>query len=424
MSHRDLGPRPLLSAAPLHVCLAVLALSALFGVMACQKSPTQAAAKGKPQSESVLGRVTLSEEAEKRLGITDGLRPVSLLRGPQRRLLRGEVTTAPGRSAWLIAPHTGLVLPASGSQLPQARDRVRAGQVVVLLSASLAPTERAQLSTVRVDADAQVERARVQDQATELALNRAERLLAEEAVGRKVLDDAKAQRQTARAALQAALTQQAAIAESASQHHPFSRSTLSQTQLVSPLNGLIRDVRTSAHQLVSAGSPILEVVDDESTWVRVSVPSGVLASLSPAAALVDDLSALRFDHAVEAAPAEHAPMTALPQQASVDRYFVLPPRARFAVGQTVAVWLSLREEEESPTIYASALLYDPSGGSWVYQLAAAHSFVRRRVEVVHIEEGIAFLSPRSLTLGGLRLGDRIVTSGAMELYGTEFGSGK
>jgi multidrug efflux pump subunit AcrA (membrane-fusion protein) len=299
---------------------------------------------------------------------------------------------------------------------------------VALLSASLAPTERAQLSTVRVDADAQVVRAKVQDEATELALRRAERLLAEDAVGAKVLDDARAQRETARAALAAALTQQAAVAGTvgaAPAPLASSRSTLSQTQLVSPLAGTLREVRVSARQLVLAGAPILEVVDDESAWVRVSVPAGELGSLSPSsAALVDDLSASRPEQAVVAAKAEHAPMTALPQQASVDRYFVLPSKSRFSIGQTVAVWLALQAEEESPTVRAESLLYDPSGGAWVYQRAAEHSFVRRRVEVVRIEDGIAFLSSRSLTPSGLRVGDRIVTSGAMELYGSEFGSGK
>jgi len=34
------------------------------------------------------------------------------------------------------------------------------------------------------------------------------------------------------------------------------------------------------------------------------------------------------------------------------------------------------------------------------------------------------LSPRSLRQGGLRIGSPIVTAGAMELYGTEFGADK
>ncbi len=395
---------------------------------ACQKSPPVSAPLPKPPGEAALGRVTLSTEAEKRLGIPDGLTRLATSRSSQRRLLRGEVIPPPGRSAWLLAPHAGFVLPTGGSSLPHASDHVQSGQVMAMLSASLAPTERAQISTVRVDADAQVARAKVQDAASELALRRAERLLAEDAVGTKVVDEAQAQRDTARAALKAALAQQAAVvgsSEVGSQSSATPRSVLSQIQLVAPLSGRVRDVKVAARQLVLAGTPLFEIVDDEVAWVRVSVPAGMIESVpASTAAYVDALSASTKSAAVLAPPAKQAPATANPPQATVDRYFVLPQTARFQIGQSVAVWLALSEEEESPTVQAAALLYDASGGTWVYQQAAPYSFVRRRVEVVRIEEGVALLSNRSLHSSGLRIGDRIVTSGALELFGTEFGGGK
>ncbi|HMU39815.1 MAG TPA: HlyD family efflux transporter periplasmic adaptor subunit [Pseudomonadota bacterium] len=428
MSHRDRSPGPH-HAYSLHGrWRAALSLPVLVAVLACQKAPSATAPLPTPSSEATLGRVTLSAQAETRLGISTGLTPLATSRTSQRRLFRGEVIPPPGRSAWLCAPHAGIVLPASGSPFLQAQDRVQSGQVVVLLSASLAPTERAQLSTVRVDADAQVARAKVQDEASELALQRAERLLAEEAVGSKVVDDAKAQRDTAKAALQAALSQQAAVGGTsvvAAQAGVTSRGVLSQTPLVTPLSGRVKEVRVSARQLVLAGAPLVEIVDDEVAWVRVPVPAGATASLpAKSAAYVEALSASSAAAAVAAPPAEHAPVTASPQQSTVDRYFVLPQPTHFEVGQTVAVWLTQGEETDAPIIAANALLYDATGGTWVYQQAAPHSFVRRRVEVIRIAEGVAFLSHRSLHPSGLRLGDLIVTAGAMEIFGTEFGSGK
>ena len=44
--------------------------------------------------------------------------------------------------------------------------------------------------------------------------------------------------------------------------------------------------------------------------------------------------------------------------------------------------------------------------------------------MTRIAEGVAFLSYRSLHPSGLRIGDLIVTAGAMEIFGTEFGGGK
>lgn len=410
--------------------LPTLSWLALGGGAACQRAPASAAASSKPPSEAVLGQVTLSPQAETRLGIAAGLAPLAMRTGAARRLLRGEVIAAPGKSAWVFAPHAGTVQPLPAAPPPLAGARVQAGQVLAGLTALLGPTERAQVSTVRVDADAQLARAQVQDQAADLALRRAERLLAEEAIGQKVLDEAKAQREIAAAALQAALTQRAALVGGTSAGSPATgRAALQQTLLVSPLPGRLREVRATPSAQVLAGAPLFEVVADDPPWVRVAIPAAEISALAPESdALVDDLSAFAGAGSpkapITARPASAAPSTAQPLQATVDRYFVLPAGAPPTIGQVVAVWVSLRGEATLPVLPAQALLHDPSGGTWVYERTAEHVFSRRRVEVVRVEEGLALLSPGSLRPGGLRVGSAIVTAGAMELYGAEFGSGK
>jgi multidrug efflux pump subunit AcrA (membrane-fusion protein) len=402
----------------------------LLALPACQRAPAAAAASSKPPSESVLGQVTLSPQAETRLGIAAGLSPLALHSGAARRLLRGEVIAAPGKSAWVFAPHAGTVQPLPAAPPPLAGTRVQAGQVLAGFTALLGPTERAQVSTVRVDADAQLARAQVQDQAADLALRRAERLLAEEAIGQKVLDDAKAQREIAAAALQAALTQRAALVGGTGAGSPATaRAALQQTLLVSPLPGRLREVRATPSAQVLAGTPLFEVIADDPLWVRVPIPAAEIAALDPeSGALVDELSAPAGTGSpatpIAARPASSAPSTAQPLQATVDRYFVLPAGAQPAIGQVVAVWVSLRGETTLPVLPAPALLHDPSGGTWVYERTAEHVFSRRRVEVVRVEGALALLSPQSLRPGGLRVGSAIVTAGAMELYGAEFGSGK
>jgi hypothetical protein len=46
------------------------------------------------------------------------------------------------------------------------------------------------------------------------------------------------------------------------------------------------------------------------------------------------------------------------------------------------------------------------------------TFARRRVEVARVAGGVVVLS------AGPKIGTRIVTDGAVELFGTEFGAGK
>lgn len=401
-------------------------LSCLLPVSACKRSSPASAPLARGPSESSLGRVTLSKEAEQRLGIPAGLTALSQRNLAARRLLRGEVMAAPGDAAWVLAPRTGVVLapPDGASLVPGAR--VRAGQIVALLADSLGPLERVQLASARIDADAQLARARAQDEATAQALLRAERLHAEQAIGTKVLEEARAQRAIAQAALQAAQAQRSSLAGSSAEGTALARSRSAQTALIAPLSGTVREVRVPPQAAVVSGAPLLEIVGDAPRWVRVAVPALDLSSLSPdASAQIEDPEAGRATRPpIVASPAAAAPSTASPQQGTVDRYFVLPERAAVGVGQVVAVWLAGRDRSEVPVIAADALIHDASGATWVYERTGEQVFSRRHVDVVRIDEGLAVLSPSSLQPRGLHVGSTVVTAGAMELYGAEFGSGK
>ena len=65
----------------------------------------------------------------------------------------------------------------------------------------------------------------------------------------------------------------------------------------------------------------------------------------------------------------------------------------------------------------SALLYDAKGDTWVYTNPEPRTYVRERVTVDFIEGDQAVLSD------GPPQGTPVVTVGAAELYGTEFGVG-
>jgi hypothetical protein len=63
-------------------------------------------------------------------------------------------------------------------------------------------------------------------------------------------------------------------------------------------------------------------------------------------------------------------------------------------------------------------MHDIQGGAWVYQRTAPLTFVRRRVQVRYVLDNQAVLAD------GLQNGVEVVTAGAMELFGTEFGFAK
>lgn len=65
----------------------------------------------------------------------------------------------------------------------------------------------------------------------------------------------------------------------------------------------------------------------------------------------------------------------------------------------------------------SALLYDIHGKTWVYKSPEPLTFLRHQIEVDYIEGDQVFLA------GGPETGAEVVTVGAAELYGAEFGVG-
>ena len=64
----------------------------------------------------------------------------------------------------------------------------------------------------------------------------------------------------------------------------------------------------------------------------------------------------------------------------------------------------------------AAIVRDINGGEWVYRKTGDNSYMRQRIEVASVSGDTALLSR------GLERGAEIVTDGAAELFGTEFGT--
>jgi len=69
------------------------------------------------------------------------------------------------------------------------------------------------------------------------------------------------------------------------------------------------------------------------------------------------------------------------------------------------------------TVNFSAILYDATGGAWIYTCPAPRSFVRAPIVVDRVEGDLAYLS------SGPKVGTTVVTQAVQELYGAEYGVG-
>jgi RND family efflux transporter MFP subunit len=378
--------------------------------------------------EEQLNTIVLTPEAEKRLGIT--LATLKRQEVSRVRSYGGEVVLPPGASLVISAPVGGtLHAPESGSP-PTVGTLVSAKQPVFkllpLLSPErdvLTPAERINLAqaknalaTSRIEAAGQVQQAQVQADAAKIAFERAERLFSESAGAKKSVDDAQAQLDLATKALEAAQSRQKLIDSinlegEAGQQVPLI--------IEAPQAGMIRSQSAASGEVVAAGAPLFEVMKFDPIWIRVPIYGGEIGDLAPnEPAEIFPLSANERTRS-HPARAITAPPTAALLAATVDLYYELPnPEAQFRPAQRVTAKVKLTGTSEQLVVPWSAVIHDIHGGTWIYENTAPHTYVRRRVQVRHVADGLAVLE------AGPPAGAKIVTTALMELFGAEFGFAK
>lgn len=306
-----------------------------------------------PVKESDLTKVVLTAEAVNRLGIVTTT--VEKRRLTQTRLFGGEIT-----------------LPAlNGSANSNS-------QSVYTILPSLAPAELVRLAQSQIDADGQVDQAKVQVQAAQQVLNRAEQMRRDKVGTERSVDDAKAQVGIAEAALKTA----------------YARRNL-------------------------LGPALLDVNNRSTFWVRVPVYVDDLPGLNTTAqARVGGLKDSPENASRHAVPVA-APPSANPAAATVDLFYAVKNSdTSLRPGQRVGVSIPLRSDDENLVVPWSAIVHDMSGGSWIYQALESNVYLRRRVQVLRVVDDQAALT------GDIVAGIEVVTTGVAELFGTEFGVGK
>jgi len=388
-----------------HRSVALLLLACTSGCDdKAQKAPPAATVKN-PVTEASLTTVTLSPQAVRRLAIETA--PVESLTAQPTRTVGGEVIVPPGLSLIVSAPVAGRVIaPPSGALLP-AGARVARG--TVLLRLAPLPPDFAQAGRDREVAAARLRQAEAE--ATRMA-----RLFAERLVSARDNERAQAELATARATADAAAAQLDQVRGGGAD------ARLSTLSVNAPSDGVIRSIHAAPGQTVAAGAPLAEVMRTDRLWVRVPIYAGDASRVRRGvSATVHGLGGPQTGATMTAIPVS-APPSADASAASVDLYYeVQGVTGRLRPGERVGVTVALTggsTAERGLALPAAALVRDMSGGSWVYERADSVTFIRRRVEVARV------VGPLAILAMGPRVGTRVVTSGAAELFGTEFGAGK
>lgn len=390
--------------------------SALAFLTSCQKTgaPPAAAAKEAPAKianggikESDLATVQLSEQAEKRLGIETAVAgevpPGATASWP------GEVVLPAGQSITVNAPVTGSAAFVAG---PLAiGSAVRAGDPLLSITPYLA-AERDLRTTLEADVTA----AQTRVTAAKARYDRAEQLLKDQVGTVRAKETAEEELGVANAALAAAKARL----------DRFTKSPLEadiRVAVPSPQPGIVRQIFVTAGQSVPGGAPLFEIARLDPVWVRVPVYVGELSRIARGApASIRALNASPGSPSRSASPVP-APPTADPMASTADLYFSLANGdSALRPGERLSVSIPLKRGAAHRgggiAVPSSAIVYDIHGNAWVYRKAANRKYARQRVETSEVSGGNAIISR------GLEKGAVVVTAGAAELFGSEFGPGK
>lgn len=390
--------------------------------------------------ETELSSLKLTLDAIQRLGIQ--LVPAEMRTVSRHRTFAGEAIVPSGKSIVATSPVSGLV-ESSGDWFPQAGSEVKAGQSLLVVKPLLSPERevptpaeqlqmtgaKANLMVSLVTAQADIARGESEVQGLQITRNRAAKLLEDRAGSRRAFDDAEAQLSISKSTLAGAKQREQellsilrSIDDSSSgegNHDPVAPLTIK-----APVTGVVRNVQVSASQKVTAGAPLIEVVDLSTIWIRVPVYVDLLRTLNRESTV--NLVSLNGTPLANSSPKAHpfaAPPTADASSSSADLYYEVDNRElNLRPGQRVGVDLPLTSEVAALVIPTSAVLYDIYGSTWVYIQTAENEverkFTRCRVLIEWVDGNQAIASK------GPDLGALMVTDGAAELFSIEFGAGK
>lgn len=357
--------------------------------------------------ETDLTTITLTTEAESRLGIETAF--VEYRSVEKNRTFGGEVVSISGRSVTVTAPLSGTLLLAK-DDLP-----VTAGQQVTksqpLFRLLLALPEKDLLSVQE-----EISLRKVELQLAQARVKRARQLLVDRAGSARELEDAEAQLASAKVSLETAQTRLSLLEKG---ELDKAIDGLSSLIIKSPVDGVVQEVHAAPGQTVTDTTVLLKITGIDPVWIKVPVYVGDLAAIdTKKPARVHSLADFAGAETQTAEPVV-APFSADPKSVTVDLFYEMSNAdLSYRPGQKVSVTLSIKDTEQSLVVPYSSILYDMYGSAWVYQNTEPQVYVRRRVELNYVLDELAILTR------GPAIGAKVVSAGAAELFGTEFGVGK
>jgi RND family efflux transporter MFP subunit len=206
------------------------------------------------------GAIVLEKESQFLLGV---LTEVAAKRDMRDRIVAlGQVMPRSDRHAELFASQPGRVLPGPSGRLPYIGERVKKGQTLAVVEASLSATDIAQLGSQRIQAEVRVAQAEAEARQADRNLVRARSL--QGVVATREIQEAEVRFEVARGAHQQATRERELLA-------PARGRSLARFPLISPLDGVVGDTDVSPGEQVDTSRRLFAIFDPAVVWVEARV---------------------------------------------------------------------------------------------------------------------------------------------------------
>ncbi|HEU0030041.1 MAG TPA: efflux RND transporter periplasmic adaptor subunit [Kofleriaceae bacterium] len=310
----------------------------------------------------------------------------------------GEIRPVAGREARLTSPTPGRV--ALADPPPVLGMAVQKGQLL----ASVAP--RVVAGGDRPGLEGDVATARAELDAANAAVARAERLLADQAIPAKQLEEARTRARVAQARLDAAsgrLGQYAATVSGGGGKGAF--------QIKSPIDGTLVAVDAASGQIVEEGASVFVVMDLERVWLEVQVFEPDIPKVEHAKTAWFTIEGYDQPFQLDDSNGRVVTLGRVldPETRTVPLIFELAnPQGKLRVGQFAKVVVATGDPVRALAIPESAIVED-AGKPVAFVQVEGEAFERRPLTLGLRSNGWVEVKD------GLAAGERVVTRGAYEI---------
>lgn len=371
---------------------------------ACQR---QSPEPEKHTTDDSHNELTLTTEQQEAIGltttpaITQTVRPVIESFGRVIPRMQGRV--------FITSPVAGRVLPQSAERFPTPGTLVHKGQLLAEIEQTVTASERVQLDVAGKGAAGAGQEAKAARDAAAAEYRRSQTLFQAKIVSRKRVEEAEAAWLQAQSRYETARRQESSYRAAQMTNQVSAR----RFALTAPIDGTVVQADITAGQQVDTAVSLFTIADLSTVWVEAPVFEGDLDKID----------------ATSPAPMRRSGETPLPQHlwtgTPIYAGVVVDPVKRTAsllyevnnsdgqlkLGMSVTVALPAGPGQQAVMAPETAVLENGGGKGMVYVQRKAEVFSEKEVTLGIRQDGLVEIT------GGVQAGDKLVVTGAAELFG-------